>query len=253
MLLLLGRPSHTLGRPTALLFPYLGLLGRPDPISFSQNIASLHSLSFSSHLVRLTLIPQTQIVQKIHPSHTKSSTIMPPKSRKGKEVATGSSSQPVSVVALVHPDCRDNFEKWQMKRKVVKQYIFNQHVAKNMHIPEVVSLIEHQNVHPLLECATPYYENTVRAFYAGFTREASCNFRFKMGSRSHIVDKRAWISIFGLNIVGDELRIEDGDVPGIYDHVAYMKSILKDPSVFDKPNETITAGHLKRDPRLLNW
>src|SRR3954470_4694998 len=69
MLLLLGRPSHTLGRPTALILPYLGLLGRPDPLSFIQNIPSLHSLSFSSHLVRLTLIPQTQIVQKSSLSH----------------------------------------------------------------------------------------------------------------------------------------------------------------------------------------
>src|SRR3954470_3376016 len=74
-----------------------------------------------------------------------------------------------------------------------------------------------------------------------------------MGSRSHVVDKRAWISIFGLKIVGDEFCMEDGDVPGNYDHVAYMRSILKDPSIIDKPNETITAGHLKRDPRLLNW
>ncbi|XP_058760550.1 uncharacterized protein LOC131633894 [Vicia villosa] len=140
-----------------------------------------------------------------------------------------------------------------MKRKVVKQYIYNQHVAKHMHIPNVVDLVQHQNIHTLLECATPYCENTIRAFYAGFTREEGCNFRFKMGSRSHIVDKRAWISIFGLTLLGDEVRIEDGDIPGNYDHVAYMKSILKYPAVLDKQNESITAGHLRRDPRLLNW
>src|SRR3954470_22661440 len=176
---------------------------------------------------------------------------MPPKSRKGKEIASSSSSQPVST--LVHPYCRENFEKWQMKRKIVKQYTYDPNLVKNMHFPDVAALIEHQNIHPLVQCDTPYCENTVRAFYAGFTKGDGCNFSFKMGSRSHVVDKRAWISIFGLKIVGDELCIEDGDVPGIYDHVAYMKSILKDPSVFDKPNETITAGHVKRDPRLLNW
>src|SRR3954468_10347660 len=236
MLLLLGRPSHTLGRPTALMFPYLGLLGRPDPLSFIQNIPS--SSSFLILITFGTANPNSSYSKlfKIILLTQKSSTIMPPKSRKGKEVASGSSSQPVSAVALVHPDCRDNFEKWQMKRKVVKQYIFNQHVAKNMHIPEVVSLIEHQNIHPLLECATPYCENNVRALYAGFTREAGCNFRFKMGSRSHIVDKRAWISIFGLTLLGDELRIEDGDFPANYDHIAYMISILKDPAVLDKQN-----------------
>src|SRR3954462_5232390 len=69
MLLLLGRPSHTLGRPTALSFPNLGLLGRPDPLSFIQNIPSLHSLSFSLHLVRLTLIPQSQYCSKSSLSH----------------------------------------------------------------------------------------------------------------------------------------------------------------------------------------
>src|SRR3954470_9470225 len=53
--------------------------------------------------------------------------------------------------------------------------------------------------------------------------------------------------------MGDEVRIEDGDIPANYDHVAYMKSILKDPAVFDKQNESIAAGHLRRDPRLLNW
>src|SRR3954470_21179517 len=32
-----------------------------------------------------------------------------------------------------------------------------------------------------------------------------------------------------------------------------MTSILKDLAVLDKQNESIAAGHLKRDPRLLNW
>src|SRR4051812_28073966 len=94
---------------------------------------------------------------------------------------------------------------------------------------------------------------TVRAFYAGLQKGEGCYFRFKMGSRSHLVDKRVWVSIFGLTIVGDELCIEDGEVPTNYDHLAYMRSILKDPSVIEKPNETITVGHFKRDPRLLNW
>ncbi|XP_058785499.1 zinc finger BED domain-containing protein RICESLEEPER 2-like [Vicia villosa] len=52
---------------------------------------------------------------------------------------------------------------------------------------------------------------------------------------------------------GDEFCIADGDFPANYDHMAYMRSILKDPTVLDKPNETITAEHLKRNPRLLNW
>src|SRR3954464_8795618 len=69
MLLLLGRPSLTLGRPAALFFPDLGLLGRPDPLSFIQDIPSSHSLSFSSHLVRLTLTPQTQNYPKSSFSH----------------------------------------------------------------------------------------------------------------------------------------------------------------------------------------
>src|SRR4051812_39776834 len=75
----------------------------------------------------------------------------------------------------------------------------------------------------------------------------------RWGQDPILLTNRAWISIFGLTLLGDEVRIEDGDFPANYDHVAYMKSILKDPAVLDKQNESITAGHLKRDPRLLNW
>src|SRR4051812_18845873 len=73
MLLLLGRPSLILDRPIIVVFPILGLLGRPDPLSFTHNFPCFHYISFSSHLVRLTLIPQSQNCQKSSLSHKISS------------------------------------------------------------------------------------------------------------------------------------------------------------------------------------
>src|SRR3954469_24395221 len=98
-----------------------------------------------------------------------------------------------------------------------------------MNIPKITSLVQHQNIHPLLECDTPYNEDIVRAFYAGLQKGEGCYFRFKMGSHSHLVDKKVWASIFSLTFEGDEFRIEDCDVPANFDHLAYMRSILKDP------------------------
>lgn len=76
-------------------------------------------------------------------------------------------SLPVSAVSLVPPARVDIFNKDIGKRSVVQQHAFYKLEAQRMHLPEVLSLLQHQGFINFLECNTKYSEDLVRVFYAG--------------------------------------------------------------------------------------
>lgn len=88
-------------------------------------------------------------------SHLK---IMPPKSNKGKNVVGSSSSAPVSALSFLHPDCVNDFEFFCKNMIVMKQHIYDHATVAGLHIPEIVALMEHQEIDHFLKVNTYYNE-----------------------------------------------------------------------------------------------
>lgn len=91
---------------------------------------------------------------------------MPHKSNKGKNIAGSSSSAPVTALSFLHLNCVSDFEKFCKNKIMVKQDVYDTATAATFHIPEIVALMEHQEINHFLKVNTDYNENLIRVFYA---------------------------------------------------------------------------------------
>lgn len=122
---------------------------------------------------------------------------MPPKSNRGKNVVGSSSSASISALSFLHPDCVSDFEKFCKNRIVVKEHVFDPATAVTLHIPEIVTLMEHQKIDNFLKVKTYYNEDLIRIFYVGLEKRRGATFWFRMGSISyHVMESFIWFLNF---------------------------------------------------------
>lgn len=109
---------------------------------------------------------------------------MAPKTNKRKSVTVASSFVPVSAISLIHPTCVDEFENNYKRMIVMKQHVYDPKVVARLNIPEVVRLMEHQQINSFLNVSTDYNEDLVRVLYCGLESKDGSTFKFNMGKHT---------------------------------------------------------------------
>jgi hypothetical protein len=171
-------------------------------------------------------------------------------------------SLPVSAVSLVPPARVEIFNKDIGKRGVVQQHAFYRLEAERMHLPEVLSLLQHQGLINFLECNTQYSEDLVRVFYSGLHE----NFRghklsSKVGSTKVSVKSNFWNKYFDLSVddAGNPLpEVTDSHHIDGYEFKRALNDMLVRPYSDDFVQSdlfprTVTAGKLSAGERILQW
>ena len=86
---------------------------------------------------------------------------MAPKLNKGKNVDGISSSTHAGALSLLPPSCVTDLKKCFRHQIMVKQHVYDSVVARELHIPEIVDLMEFQEINNCLKVFTNYNEDLI--------------------------------------------------------------------------------------------
>jgi hypothetical protein len=175
---------------------------------------------------------------------------------------SSAASLPLSAVSLVPPTRVETFNSDFSKRGVVQQHAFYKLEAERMHLPEVLSLLQHQGFINFLECNTKYSEDLVRVFYAGLHE----NFRghklsSRVGSTKVSLKSNIWNKYFDMSVDDAENplpEVTDSHHIDGYEFKSALNDMLKRPYPDEFVNSdlfprTVTAGKLNAGERILQW
>lgn len=121
-----------------------------------------------------------------------------------------------------------------------------------LHIPEIVNLMEHQEISNILKVSIDYNEDLIRIFYVGLESKQGCSFRFKMGKSSYHFMQESWKDVFGIFMLSHEPTLSDHAFRLNFDWKNHLKSCLRVTRI-DDDLDRLSTGLLKRDPHILQW
>lgn len=159
----------------------------------SPKILTFSFTHFIKHLVCITL-------------NTK---FMAPKVNKEENVMGISSTKPVSALSLLHPTCVEQFEKNFRNMIVVKHHVYDPTIAVQLHIPQIVNLMEHKEINNFLKVSTAYKGDLIRLFYVGLESRERFIFLFKMGKNSYQFIEDSQRGVFGIYILSHQATLFD--------------------------------------------
>lgn len=183
-------------------------------------------------------------------------------SRPSKKHAHKSSSsrQPrVTALSLISDSVVEDYEEKISKRKTVKQFVAYGLTLSRLRLSEVVELLRHQKLIPLLQCDTEYNDNLVKLFYASLMGNfEGSSFSFTVQNNKIYVGPRMWQEIGIYPPQDGAAKITDSCVLAGYKYRNALNSMLKIPypesavhsTLFPR---TITAGMLLPLERILQW
>lgn len=134
----------------------------------------------------------------------------------------------------------------------MKQHVNDPAVVVQLHILEIVNLIEHQEINNLLKVSTYYNTDLIRVFYVGLESRKACTFHFKIGKSSYHFLEATWREVFGISMFSHNANFSDHALHPNFDRKSHLNSCLKAPSS-DDSFDKLSTGSLKRDPRILQW
>lgn len=141
----------------------------------------------------------------------------------------------------------------------MKQFLGYGLTLSRLRLPEVVDLLRHQKLIPLLQCDTEYNENLVKLFYASLVGNfEGSSFTFSVQNNKISVGPRMWQEIGIYPPQDGDAKITDSCVLAGFEYRNALNSMLKIPyperivhsTLFPR---TITAGMLLPLERILQW
>lgn len=134
----------------------------------------------------------------------------------------------------------------------MKQHVYGPKVVARLHIPEILNMIEHQEIDTLLKLSNNYNEYLIRVFCDGLELIEGCFFQFKMRNNSYHFTTDSWKEVFGIYVLCHEATLYDHAFHRDFDLRSYLNSCLKAPRPEDNLDK-LSTGYLKRDPCIFHW
>lgn len=88
----------------------------------------------------------------------------------------------------------------------MKQHVWKPVVAGCLDIPDVVRLVEHQQINYFLKLSQDYNEYLIRVFYSGLHDRCGSSFTFTIGNKVYNFIDDIWKSLFGIIIVSADVE-----------------------------------------------
>jgi hypothetical protein len=115
----------------------------------------------------------------------------------------------------------------------MKQCVYDPAVVVELHIPEIVNLMEYQHIYNFFKVFTDRNEDLIRMFYVGLESRQGCAFRFKMGKISYHFMKDSWKDVLGIYVLSHEAILSNHTFHPDFDWKNHLKSCLKAPRLYD--------------------
>lgn len=102
---------------------------------------------------------------------------------KGKNKATTSTIAAGNLFTLVSKKYANDFELKHQTCLIVKQFMWKPVTVGCLDIPDVVKLVDHQQIDHFLQLSQDYNEDLIRLFYSGIHEMQGSCFSFSIGNK----------------------------------------------------------------------
>lgn len=181
-----------------------------------------------------------------------------------KHLHKGSSSchhshTPVTALSLISENVVNSYEKKFAKQNIFKQFVVYRQTLSQMRIPEVVNLLRHQKLFPLLQFDILYNEEMVKLFYASLLGEFDgTTFAYSIQNKKITLGTNIWHEFGMYPQSPDAVQITDTSILPDFDYQNALNSMLRDPYPPRVVNSTlyartVTTGALCPLDYILQW